>query len=133
MDYSEGRVAIGTEGGKVEVYNVESGDQLFSMKSHDEAVSAVKLLADNKVACGSTDGVLKIYNISITQLEPVFVLDPLKVAIKQACGITANDNQTKSTLSMSKITCITSWKDLVIYGDEGFNLKVLDYEKGNNS
>lgn len=129
LDYTDGKVAIGTEGGKVEVYNVETGDQLLSLKTHEDAVSAVKLLPDDKVACGSTDGVLKIFNISIAQTDPVFALDPLKLSIKQACETDA-EKLSKSSLSMSKITCITCWNGLVIYGDEGFNIKVLDYEKG---
>jgi len=99
------------------------------MKSHEDAVSAVKLLSGDKIACGSNDGVLKIFNIIVTQTEPLFVLDPTKVVIKQASEA-EGDSQSKSSLSMSKITCITAWNDLVIYGDEGFNLKVLDYEKG---
>jgi len=129
LDYCDGKVAIGTEGGKVEVYNVDTGDQLLSVKTHEDSVSAVKLLSDDKVACGSTDGVLKVFNISIAQTDPIFALDPSSVSIKQACE-TESDSQTKSTLSMSKITCITCWNGLVIYGDEGFNIKVLDHEKG---
>ena len=31
------------EGGKVEVYNVDTGDQLLSVKTHDDPVSAVKV------------------------------------------------------------------------------------------
>jgi len=130
LDYVAGKVAVGTEGGKVEVYDIDTGNQELSVQSHQDPVSAVKLLPDEKVASGSVDGVLKVFNISIAQTDPIFALDPLKVTTKPSLGASDSDESRGASLSMSKITCITCWNGLVIYGDEGFNIKIIDYNKG---
>ena len=54
-----------------------------------------------------------------------------KLLVKQAVESEVDVTQIKSMLlTHSKITCIESYKHLIIYGDEGFNIKVLDYKKG---
>ena len=59
------------------------------------------------------------------------MLDTAKLLVKQAVESEVDVTQIKSMLlTHSKITCIESYKHLIIYGDEGFNIKVLDYKKG---
>ena len=91
-----------------------------------------QLLPDGKIASGSTDGILKIHDaVSKDQSEPYYVLDTAKLLVKQAVESEVDVTQIKSMLlTHSKITCIESYKHLIIYGDEGFNIKVLDYKKG---
>ncbi|XP_057303960.1 uncharacterized protein LOC130641253 isoform X1 [Hydractinia symbiolongicarpus] len=126
LDYSAGVVAIGTEGGKVELYNVESSQQLFTVRAHEDAVSAVKILSDRKIASGSSDGIIKIHDPKVGDAA-IFVLDLATIKIKQE----SKENVAATPLlNTSKINCITSWNDYVIYGDDGFNVKVLDYQKG---
>ena len=93
---------------------------------------SLQVLPDGKVTSGSTDGILKIHDpVSKDQSEPHYVLDATKLLVKQAVESEVDVTQIKSMLlTHSKITCIESYKELVIYGDEGFNIKVLDYRKG---
>lgn len=135
MDYSSGQALIGTDGGKVEVYNVESGEQTFTINAYDgTSVTAVKFLDSNKIVCGSTTGIIKIYDTTIEKSDDlasaaIFTLDSETVTVNSKSESKTED-QPSHGLNMSKINCMVVYDNLVIYGDNGYNIKVLDYEKG---
>jgi len=133
LDYANGHVAIGTEGGKVELYCIETGEQKFTVNAHDDLVSAIKILPNGYIVSGSADGILKIFdpNSTDTDKKALFTLDPDQLSIKQAIESEVDVAQMKTmTLSMTKISCIETYNGLILYGDEGFNIKALDYKKG---
>ena len=76
---------------------------------------------------------MKIHNPQASdQSEPYYVLDASNVSVKQAVESEVDVTQVKMALIPTKITCIEAYKDLVVYGDEGYNIKVLDHQKGNS-
>lgn len=91
-------------------------------------------MRDGKVVCGSYDGLLKIFDPSGKNKTPVFSLDPDSISVKTIAeasnGHSEANNGVQSPLNLVKINCLEVWNDLVIYGDGGYNLKVLDYNKG---
>lgn len=133
LDYSQGLVAIGTEGGKLEVYGIENSDQQFTVNAYEDPVTSVKFLDTDRVACGSTNGIVKIFNIGSPDVkDPLFTLDPesIKVYNKHEAGSKPYGSQSSSILNMSKVTCMEVYNELILYGDAGYNIKVLDYQKG---
>lgn len=88
-------------------------------------------MRDGKIASGSHNGVVKIIDPSKNDNKtPVFSLDPNTIVVKTIAQTSDAGTGVETFVSMTKINCMAVWKDLVIYGDGGYNLKVLDYKKG---
>eukprot|EP00111_Clytia_hemisphaerica_P005603 TCONS_00016262-protein len=136
MDYSHGNILIGTDGGKMEVYELESGQQKFSANAFEGvAITEVKFLDDTKAVCGGANGVISIFNTNPTGEggKTLFTLDGDNVAVvsnTEANSEPSDATTTTSKLNMSKINCMAVFEDLIVYGDNGYNIKILDYKKG---
>ena len=81
---------------------------------------------------------ISIFNTTPTEegeeKTPIFTLDGENVTVlskSESNSETPNTTTTTSKLNMSKINCMAVFEDLIIYGDSGYNIKILDYQKGN--
>jgi len=125
-------VATGTDGGKLEAFDVGdvaagSSSALFSLKdAHDDAVTAVDACMDAngdcRLAAGSRDGSIKIFAVDVKEKK-------WDVTLASA----AVDAEAAEEDHVAHVRCVLSLKFLpspsrpLVYGDAGHNLKVLDW------
>ena len=69
------------------------------------------------VYSSSVDGIVKVYQLRDTQLHVMHESDDVTCA-------------SGSPLLLRHIRSMTSSRDMVFYGDDGTNVKVLDWRKG---
>lgn len=118
IDYYEAEdiLIIGTGGGKVELWNLEDQNALQSLKSNAESITSI-IIDGNRVCIGSNDGVIKIFTISQGSINLIYESETMKTED----GITFSPRPIKSMLFID---------DLIYFGDDGMNIKVLDWKKG---
>lgn len=118
---------IGSEGGKLEVYSFFSDEQpnpLISLRAFDGPVSMIKLQNEN-IICSSLDGsisVFKLKNENGLELCRLFHSESLTTELGQAVT-------TRPVLSLG-LSGSTADACTICYGDEGANLKVLNWKQG---
>ncbi|XP_074625299.1 uncharacterized protein LOC141883651 [Acropora palmata] len=112
--------AAGLEGGKVELWDLESGTSLRSVRGHDEdAVTAIKF-QDDRVVSGSACGVVKIWDVRDNSLKPVMSSEH-----------TSASNATEGvTVKPRRVRCLATTQDAVYWGDDGVNMKAMDLKTG---
>jgi len=110
---------IGTEGGKLEMYNLYSSRQVCSQSLHDEAVTALSICETGDIvmmASGSSDGIIKVFQVLEDKLRCMYVSENL-------CTVS-----TDTSLHIRPVSSIfISECGLVYYGDTGHNMKMLDW------
>lgn len=119
MGYIRGRhlAVLGYTGGKVELWDLLMAGSVFSSIGHEEAVTSLKV-SGNKIVTASADGMIKLWELRDNSLHPIFVSENVK-------PLTSRMN-----LIVRKIHT-TALKDSKIYfGDDGQNVKVLDWREG---
>jgi len=117
----------GTSGGKLQVFAVSEGRELWSSNSHSEAVTALTVRQD-LVASGSSEGVVKLFKV-IRQEGQVKALSCLFESenIKPVPGLNFHCRSVSSL-------AIGGLENSQIYiGDNGCNIKVLDWKKASLS
>ena len=60
----ERHVVTGTDGGKLEVFNLANGTNVHSSKCHDDSITALNV-SGSQIATGCRDGIIKVFDISI--------------------------------------------------------------------
>jgi len=110
----------GTEGGKLEMYDLYNGKLVTSHPSHEEAVTALSLHeSEDKImlASGSADGSVNIFQVLEDKLRCLYVSE-------NVCSITTDTSIHIRPVSSIYITD----SEIVYYGDTGHNLKLLDWQ-----
>ncbi|XP_060071308.1 uncharacterized protein LOC132551211 [Ylistrum balloti] len=113
---SAGAIVTGSDGGKVELWNASSCENMESTKQFDSAVTGLKVHGD-RVYCCSEEGLIKVFDIKDGCLSCLFASENVKPA--PGCNLTERP-----------IRGLTVAEDTVYYGDEGTNIKVLSWKKG---
>ncbi|KAL5014734.1 hypothetical protein ScPMuIL_009004 [Solemya velum] len=109
-------VITGSDGGKIEMWGLDSGENLHSLRTHNESVTCLRV-CDQRIYSASSDGVLKVFEIRDRDL---------------ACLFVSEDLHTKSRTPVTQ-RCIRSMAvsgDVVYFGDDGINIKALNWKKG---
>jgi len=110
----------GTDGGKLEMYSLQKGIVITSVKAHHEAISALSVLEGKDrtlLGSGSEDGIIKIYKLEKDSLSCIYVSENVNV-------ISPN-----SSLHSRPIYSIyISDSEVLYYGDNGHNIKMLDWK-----
>eukprot|EP00057_Strongylocentrotus_purpuratus_P031747 XP_785533.3 PREDICTED: probable E3 ubiquitin ligase complex SCF subunit sconB [Strongylocentrotus purpuratus] len=106
----------GSDGGKVELWDVASGDSLFSSLAHEDSVTCIKVRG-RQVVTASNDGVIKLWELRDRSLHVIFESE--------------NIRSQSGTLVQRPIMSLGLSKSDIYYGDEGTNVKVLDWKRGN--
>lgn len=119
MKYVRGRhlAVTGYTGGKVELWDILTGQSIFSAIGHEDAVTALEVSLD-KVITASADGVIKVWELRDNSLHPVFVSENVKPVVP------------RMKLHVRKVHTLSESKNVIYYGDNGLNIKVLDWREG---
>ena len=67
----------------------------------------------------SIDGVIKVFDLRDTKLYPVFVSENVKL-----------EGSPRAAVIWRQIKCLAVFNQNIYYGDEGMNLKVLNWKTG---
>lgn len=114
-------VAItGTDGGKLEGFDVDTGKNKFSTRAHDDAVSTIDV-QDNLIVTGSRDGSIKVWDFSVQPPKCLFTNDQL---------VAASNDQESHLRCVATVKFLPKGQQRLVYGDGGCNLKILDWNQG---
>lgn len=106
----------GTDGGKIEMYNMSTGQIAQSVIAYENSLSCLE--ANGLQICsGSVDGIVKIWLLRDNSLTVIYTLDP-------SIDITNPRN------SLRHLKSLCSKDGNIFMGDEGLNLKVLNWKRG---
>lgn len=72
----------------------------------------------DKVITASADGVIKVWELRDNSLHPVFVSENVKPVVP------------RMKLHVRKVHTLSESKNVIYYGDNGLNIKVLDWREG---
>ncbi|XP_068753780.1 uncharacterized protein [Montipora capricornis] len=113
-------IAAGLDGGKVELWDLETGTSVRSVRGHDEdAVTALKF-QDSRVVSGSASGVVKVWDVRDNSLKSV-------MSSEHACADNAAGNV---AVKPRRVRCIATTQEAVYWGDDGVNMKAMDLKTG---
>ena len=112
-------VVTGTDGGKLEFFDVKTDRAVHSVKAHDDAITTIDV---NQIylSSGSRDGIIKMWQISSSKVQCLYVSDDVK---------TAQDDQEMHFRCILSLR-ILPFNNLIAYGDSGCNVKLLDWKNG---
>ncbi len=122
-------VLMGTDGGKLEAFDLARGKAVHADKAHEDAVTAVHA-RDGRVVSASRDGIIKVWQInpsSTPLLRCLFVSESLQTAEP---GQSAHLRCVLSARLLPNAKGDDCDASLVAFGDAGSNLKVLDWKRG---
>jgi len=112
----------GTDGGKLELYDMATGRCPYSHRVHEEAVTAlcVKDGETPTLLSGGQDGIIKLFALEeeTFNLRCLFVSENVK-----ADPDTSVHNRPVYSIAIGA-------SDLLFYGDDGCNIKAIDWRKG---
>eukprot|EP00092_Neocalanus_flemingeri_P044047 GFUD01048708.1.p1 GENE.GFUD01048708.1~~GFUD01048708.1.p1 ORF type:complete len:615 (+),score=153.97 GFUD01048708.1:56-1900(+) len=110
----------GTDGGKLELYDMATGLCPFSQRVHEDAVTAlcVKQGEQPALLSGGEDGIIKLFSLEEDTLRCLFVSENVK----------ADPDTSVHNRPVYSITIGASGS--LYYGDDGCNIKAVDWKRG---
>ncbi|GFN74285.1 pre-mRNA-splicing factor prp46-like isoform x1 [Plakobranchus ocellatus] len=114
---STNQLVTGSDGGKLELWDIATGENCFSTLAYDAPVSGI-VVSDQMIYCGSANGILKVYQRREDgHLACLFVSDEVKAGEIYS-------------LTPRHIRCMAKIEEGLLFGDDSRNLKLLDWRKG---
>ena len=78
------KIAVGDVSGEVQIYNVEDGGQLATLKGNNAAIFALAFHPNSQqIATGGFDGTVRIFNTTSGELVKAFVPVPIRAGAKE--------------------------------------------------
>jgi len=111
----------GTDGGKLEMYSLNSGSRISSLSAHEDSIMALSLYEEENaetalLASGSSDGIIKVFQVTKTGFKCLYVSENL-------CTLS-----TETSIHTRPVYSIhIAASGVVYYGDNGHNLKMLEW------
>uniref|UniRef100_T1IJC2 Uncharacterized protein n=1 Tax=Strigamia maritima TaxID=126957 RepID=T1IJC2_STRMM len=109
-------IVTGTEGGKLELWNSINAQNLSSVSSFGDSFTNIKIL-DKRVFASSSEGFISVWELQEEELLLLFSSEKLLL------------NETPPAVPR-KIRSIELINGLIYYGDDGINVKMLNWENG---
>ncbi|XP_076336758.1 uncharacterized protein LOC143239507 isoform X1 [Tachypleus tridentatus] len=110
-------VVTGTDGGKVELWDIVNGEAKCSVHGHEENVTCIATSDSNQVFTTSVDGVVKVWTVRLGQFQLLYALKE-----QSSRGL-------PQPLRCSMKT-VLSHLDKIYLGNDGANIKILDWKNG---
>ena len=88
---------------------------------------------DGKLASASTDGIVKVFEVKNNELVVIMdSYDDITAVTTFAGDLNPHDTPNTSLLNLPlrRINCMTSFKDCVLWGDDGYNVKAFNVNTG---
>ncbi|XP_070560370.1 uncharacterized protein [Ptychodera flava] len=119
----DGSILSGSDGGKLELWDMVRGESLHSIISGNgsvtDMVSSFQVSKGNSdelyIVTGFEDGMVKVWRIRNQQLSLLFVADDIKSSSSQV-------------ITLRRIQCLAAFQDTIYYGDNGVNVKALQWK-----
>ncbi|XP_033641814.1 mitochondrial division protein 1-like [Asterias rubens] len=112
-----GLVVSGSDGGKVELWDIKEGTNVFSTIGHDDAITCVQTSKTN-VYTSSSDGIIKLWQLRDKSLHATFVSENI------------SSKSSTHLLMRRHIRSLAVSGETIYYGDDGLNVKALDWKRG---
>ncbi|XP_013790573.1 F-box/WD repeat-containing protein 7-like [Limulus polyphemus] len=110
-------VVTGTDGGKVELWDVVIGEAKHSVHGHEENVTCIATSDSNQVFTTSVDGVVKVWTIRLRRFQLLYALEE-----ESSRGLARPLHHSLKT--------VVSHSDKIYLGNDGVNIKILDWKNG---
>ncbi|XP_076321604.1 uncharacterized protein LOC143231020 [Tachypleus tridentatus] len=107
----------GTDGGKVELWDVVSGEVQHSIHGHEENVTSIATDGANQVFTTSVDGVLKVWNVKLRHLQLLYALEE-------------ESSRALTRPLRHSLKTVVSYLDKLYLGDDSVSIKILDWRNG---
>ncbi|XP_074655540.1 uncharacterized protein LOC141909080 isoform X2 [Tubulanus polymorphus] len=112
-----GHIVSGLGGGKLEFWDPVSGENVLSVRPHEDTIKCLKVTG-SRIVTGCAEGTVKIHEFDGGKsLHLIYESENLKVAPGQ-------------TLFISAVKCLTTNENTIFYGDDGVNIKALNWKTG---
>ncbi|CAL1541025.1 unnamed protein product [Lymnaea stagnalis] len=107
----------GSDGGKLELWRLVSGEEIFSCCPYEDSVTGLVVQDDVVYSC-SADGLIQVHMIQDgILLTCVFVSEFLKT-------------EAGRPVNFRHVRCLEVGANSILYGDDSSNIKVLDWKRG---
>ena len=127
----------------MELWNPRTASSVHSVIAHEDAISALEVsvtfrfraapkvsarsvrpctlfqMEGDLLCSSSVDGVIKVLELRDTSLHPVFVSESVKLK-----------GSPRATIRWRPVKSMAVAKNMIYCGDEGMNIKVLDWKQG---
>ena len=87
----------------------------------------------NRIVSAGKDGIVKIFEVNRRTLKQIFdsYNDVTSVASSDSTTSKLDSQHDRfSNLPLKTIRCLTAFKDMVFWGDDGYNIKALHVKTG---
>lgn len=106
-----------SDGGKLDLWNITSAENIYSGRIHDgEAITGLKI-EDDHIYTSSSEGVLKVHQWRKKKLVCLYKSEELRMADMRL-------------ISQRNIRHIGVFNQIIYYGDDGINIKAVNWKKG---
>ncbi|XP_078696146.1 uncharacterized protein LOC144924621 isoform X2 [Branchiostoma floridae x Branchiostoma belcheri] len=112
----EGLIISGSDGGKIQVWDSETRSNIQSIRGHNTSVTCLQVEGTHVVSV-CEEGVVKVWEIRDQNLHVVYVNESVKC-------------DPPGPLKARPILSLAYANNKIYYGDDGTNIKVLDWKSG---
>ncbi|XP_076086696.1 uncharacterized protein LOC143057292 [Mytilus galloprovincialis] len=109
-------IITGSDGGKLEIWDIASGEKIHSVHPYQESITGLKVVNGTIFSC-SAEGVISVHKLQDDQIICLFVSENIR-------------SENNGHLTQRYIRGFDVRDGLIYYGDDGTNIKVLDWRKG---
>lgn len=110
-------VVVGTEGGKLELWNLSSAKAIISVHAHEDAVTDIKVI-DNYIYSVSIAGTVKVWSFEDDDIYPVYTRKRKEVS------------SDKTGFKPTHWNTVAVENNVMYLGDNTNSIKVLDWRAG---
>ncbi|KAK7093335.1 hypothetical protein V1264_007110 [Littorina saxatilis] len=115
--YTTHLLVTASDGGKVELWDLRTAENVCSVRAHEEAVTGVKVQQNTVISSGA-DGLVMVHEVRARSLMRVFVSEDVK--------LTSGSGKVHQRM----IRSLAAAGHTVVLGDDAINIKLLDWKKG---
>ncbi|XP_029643580.1 mitochondrial division protein 1 [Octopus sinensis] len=108
-------IITASDGGKLELWSVTTTDNLYSLRIYEESVTGLQVCNNYIYSC-SSEGIIKVHQWQKKKLRCMYESSDLRLA-------------NFTPVCQRNIRSFFVVNDKIFYGDDGINIKVVDWKK----